>query len=176
MCNTTKCHRKRNVVSGSRNNQTVSSAANKRRSRSHNAHAHTQTHQLKAAKGFTGKQTPSIVPRATTMTRMRHQVGSLSFVLTLMAVVILNNFGCLISPTATTQVYAAASAQRENTRILPLQSGELEKCFFVFILRFYFFCPILEDLFLFRAQNGKVFQKKNHDNGHFYCTLHGVRV
>uniref|UniRef100_A0A1I8MPM8 Uncharacterized protein n=1 Tax=Musca domestica TaxID=7370 RepID=A0A1I8MPM8_MUSDO len=127
MCNTTKCHRKRNVVSGSRNNQTVSSAANKPRSRSHNAHAHTQTHQLKAAKGFTGKQTPSIVPRATTMTRMRHQVGSLSFVLTLMAVVILNNFGCLISPTATTQVYAAASAHRENTRILPLQSGKFLK-------------------------------------------------
>ncbi|XP_037810015.1 uncharacterized protein LOC119602519 [Lucilia sericata] len=44
---------------------------------------------------------------------------NLSFIVCFLAVVILNNFACFIP---TTQ--ATASAQRENTRILPLQSGK----------------------------------------------------
>lgn len=44
---------------------------------------------------------------------------NLSFIVCFLAVVILNNFACFIP---TTQ--ASASAQRENTRILPLQSGK----------------------------------------------------
>lgn len=148
MCNK-KCH-KRNVGS---NNQTVSSTSLSSsaaaessllatNSSSRSSISISNTH-LKAAKGSYNKRTtPSAAGTiavggqgylrpATTMTRMRHQICSLSFVISLMAVVILNNLGCFI--TTTTLVSASASAQRENTRILPLQSGEL--------LDFELFCP-----------------------------------
>lgn len=140
MCNK-KCH-KRNVGS---NNQTVSStslSSSAAESSTYSRSSISNTH-LKAAKGSYNKRTtPSAAGTiavggqgylrpATTMTRMRHQICSLSFVISLMAVVILNNLGCFI--TTTTLVSASASAQRENTRILPLQSGEL--------LDFELFCP-----------------------------------
>lgn len=142
MCNK-KCH-KRNVGS---NNQTVSSTSQSSSAAAEssllatNSRSSISNTHLKAAKGSYNKRTtPSAAGTiavggqgylrpATTMTRMRHQICSLSFVISLMAVVILNNLGCFI----TTTTLVSASAQRENTRILPLQSGEL--------LDFEFVCP-----------------------------------
>ncbi|XP_075155675.1 low-density lipoprotein receptor-related protein megalin [Haematobia irritans] len=133
MCNT-KCQQQRkiNIVgsnssSSSSCNQKVSSNSRLRKSNNLTSTTH-HTHRNSIKRIATEPSASAagqgyLQPAPTTMTRMRHQVCSLSFVIALMAVVILNNVGCFI--TSTTQVSAAASAQRENTRILPLQSGGL---------------------------------------------------
>uniref|UniRef100_A0A1I8NNE3 Uncharacterized protein n=1 Tax=Stomoxys calcitrans TaxID=35570 RepID=A0A1I8NNE3_STOCA len=141
MCNT-KCQAKRSSVVGHTiGNQTVSSKSLSRISNNNNnnitIHNNSSTHLKPNSNNIKRKTTaPSLASdvggqgylqpgsSAATMTtrmRMRHRVCNLSFVIALMAVVILNNVGCFVTLTA--QVAAAASAQRENTRILPLQTG-----------------------------------------------------